>query len=144
MKRPVYLDYNATTPTDPEVADEMLPYIHSSFGSPSSSYSPGRTNRDAIDIARNRVANLINAKPEEIVFTSGGTESNNHAIRGAVFANKEKGNHIITSSIEHPAVTEVCRYLNTLGFEITYVPVDIHGKVVRMMLKMQSVQILSL
>lgn len=129
MKKPVYLDYNATTPIDPEVVNEMLPFIQSSFGNPSSSYSIGRINKDAIDIARNRVADLIHAKPEEIVFTSGGTESNNHAIRGAVFANKEKGKHIITSSVEHPAVTEVCRYLNSLGYEITYVPVDMHGRV---------------
>lgn len=129
MKKPVYLDYNATTPIDPEVAKEMLPYIHSSYGNPSSSYSIGRMNREAIERARNQIADLINAKPEEIVFTSGGTESNNHAIRGAVFANKEKGKHIITSSVEHPAVTEVCRYLNSLGYEITYVPVDKHGKV---------------
>jgi cysteine desulfurase len=129
LKKPVYLDYNATTPIDPEVGKEMLPYIQSSFGNPSSSYSIGRINRDAIDIARNRVANSINAKPDEIIFTSGGTESNNHAIRGAVFANKEKGKHIITSSVEHPAVTEVCRYLHALGYEITYVHVDNHGKV---------------
>lgn len=129
MKKTVYLDYNATTPIDPEVADEMLPYIHSSFGNPSSSYSLGRINREAIDLARKQVADLINANPEEIVFTSGGTESNNHAIRGIALANKEKGKHIITSSVEHPAVLEVCRYLNSLGYEITYVPVDSHGKV---------------
>ena len=129
MKKPVYLDYNATTPIDPEVADEMLPYINSSFGNPSSSYSIGRINREAIYSARDQVAGLINAKPEEIVFTSGGTESNNHAIRGIALANKEKGRHIITSYVEHPSVIEVCRHLNSLGYEITYVPVDIHGKV---------------
>lgn len=129
MKKPVYLDYNATTPIDPEVADEMLPYIHSSFGNPSCSYSPGRINREAINIARKQVADLINANPEEIVFTSGGTESNNHAIRGIAFAGKEKGKHVITSTVEHPAVTEVCRYLNSQGYEITYIPVDMHGKV---------------
>ena len=106
MEKPVYLDYNATTPIDPEVANEMLPYIQSFFGNPSSSYSIGRTNKEAINKARKQVADLINAKPEEIVFTSGGTESNNHAIRGIAFANKEKGKHIITSSVEHPAVTK--------------------------------------
>lgn len=129
MKKPVYLDYNATTPIDPEVADEMLPYIRSSFGNPSSPYTPGRITREAINIARKQVADLVNANPEEIVFTSGGTESNNHAIRGIALANKEKGKHIITSSVEHPAVLEVCRYLNSLGYEITRVPVDSHGKV---------------
>ncbi len=129
MKNPVYLDYNATTPIDPEVADEMLPYIRSSFGNPSSSYSPGRINREAINMARQQVADLINARPEEIVFTSGGTESNNHAIRGVALANKETGKHIITSSVEHPAVLEVCRHLSSMGYEITYVPVDSHGKV---------------
>jgi len=129
VKKPVYLDYNATTPIDPEVADEMLPYIRSSFGNPSSPYTPGRITREAINIARKQVADLVNANPEEIVFTSGGTESNNHAIRGIALANKEKGKHIITSSVEHPAVLEVCRYLNSLGYEITRVPVDSHGKV---------------
>jgi len=129
MDKPVYLDYNATTPIDQEVANEMLPYIQSFFGNPSSSYSIGRDNKGAVNRARKQVADLINAKPEEIVFTSGGTESNNHAIRGIAFANKEKGKHIITSSVEHPAVTEVCRYLNSFGYEITYLPVDTFGKV---------------
>ncbi len=129
MRNPVYLDYNATTPIDPEILAEMLPYIRSSYGNPSSSYSIGRDNKEAVNRARKKVADLINAKPEEIVFTSGGTESNNHAIRGIALANKEKGRHIITSSIEHPAVTEVCRYLNSQGYEITYVPVDMYGKV---------------
>ena len=129
MGKPVYLDYNATTPIDPEVVNEMIPYIRTYFGNPSSSYSIGRSNREAINRARKQVASLINAKPEEIFFTSGGTESNNHAIRGTAIANKEKGKHIITSAIEHPAVTEVCRYLNSLGYEITYLPVDTYGKV---------------
>lgn len=129
MEKQVYLDYNATTPIDPEVANEMLPYIQTYFGNPSSSYSIGRINKEAISRARKQVADLLNASPEEIVFTSGGTESNNHAIRGIAFANKEKGKHIITSSVEHMAVTEVCRYLNSLGYEITYLPVDHFGKV---------------
>lgn len=128
MNRPVYLDYNATTPIDPEVVQEMLPFIHGSFGNPSSSYAIGRKNKEAIIKARLQVADLINASPDEIIFTSGGTESNNHAIRGIAFANRDKGKHIITSAIEHPAVTEVCAYLNSLGFEITYVPVDRNGK----------------
>lgn len=129
MKKPVYLDYNATTPIDPEVASAMIPYIQTYFGNPSSSYSIGKGNKEVINRAREQVANLINAKPEEIIFTSGGTESNNHAIRGIAFANKNKGKHIITSSVEHPAVTEVCKYLNSLGYEITYLPVDIFGMV---------------
>ena len=129
MEKPVYLDYNATTTIDPEVATEMLPYLQTHFGNPSSSYSIGRHNKEAVERAREQVANLINAKPEEIIFTSGGTESNNHAIRGIAFANKDKGKHIITSSIEHPAVTEVCIYLNSLGYEITWLPVDTFGAV---------------
>ena len=129
MVTPVYLDYNATTPIDPEVANEMLPYIQNFFGNPSSSYAIGRSNKEAINRARQQVAALINADPEEIVFTSGGTESNNHAIRGIAFANKEKGKHIITSAIEHPAVTEVCNYLSSFGWDITYLPVDRNGKV---------------
>ena len=129
MEKAIYLDYNATTPIDREVVNEMMPYFQTFYGNPSSSYSIGRSNKEAIAKARKRVAGLINAKPEEIIFTSGGTESNNHAIRGITFANKEKGRHIITSSIEHPSITEVCRYLNSLGFEITYLPVDSFGTV---------------
>ena len=128
MEKPIYLDYNATTPIDPEVANEMAPFIQTFFGNPSSSYSIGRSNKEVINRARKQVAGLINAKPEEIVFTSCGTESNNHAIRGIALANKEKGKHIITSSVEHPAVIEVCKYLNLLGYEITYIPVDIIWK----------------
>lgn len=129
MNEPVYLDYNATTPIDPEVVDEMLPYLRTHFGNPSSSYSLGRKSKDAVIRARGQVADLIHAHPDEIIFTGGGTESNNMAIRGIAFANREKGKHIITSMIEHPAVTEVCRYLETLGWEVTYLPVDRYGKV---------------
>lgn len=129
MDNPIYLDYNATTPIAPEVAEEILPYIQTWFGNPSSSYSIGRKSKEAIIQAREQVANLINAKPEEIIFTSGGTESNNHAIRGAVLANSEKGKHIITSQVEHPAVTEVCKSLEKQGYEITWLPVDSFGKV---------------
>ena len=128
MNNPLYLDYNATTPIDPEVVEEMLPFIHGSFGNPSSSYAIGKKNKEAVNKARIQVADLINAEPGEIIFTSGGTESNNHAIRGIAFANRDKGKHIITSAIEHPAVTEVCDYLYSLGFEITYLPVDRNGK----------------
>jgi len=129
MEKPVYLDYNATTPIDPEVASEMLPYIQTFFGNPSSSYAIGRTSKEAIIKARKQVAGLINAKPDEIVFTSCASESNNLAIHGFVLANRDKGKHIITSAVEHPAVTEVCKYLTTLGYEITYLPVDSFGRV---------------
>ncbi len=129
MGKPIYLDYNATTPIAPEVAEEMLPYIQAHFGNPSSSYAVGRYNKEAIEKARMQVANLIGASSDEIIFTSGGTESNNHAIRGAVFANSEKGKHIITSQVEHPAVTEVCSYLEKQGYEITRLSVNAFGKV---------------
>ena len=129
MSELIYLDYNATTPIAPEVTEEMLPYIQSHFGNPSSSYAIGKHNKEAIEKARMQVAKLIGASPEEIIFTSGGTESNNHAIRGAVFANQQKGKHIITSQVEHPAVTEVCYYLEKQGYEITWLQVDFIGKV---------------
>jgi len=122
---PVYLDYNATTPIDPEVAEEMIPYIKSHFGNPSSSYPIGRFSKEAMIRSRAQVAGLINADPGEIIFTSCATEANNLAIRG--IAQKNKGKHMITSSIEHPAVIEVCRYLETQGFEVTYLPVDHSG-----------------
>jgi cysteine desulfurase len=125
----IYLDFNATTPIASEVADEMRPYIDNYFGNPSSIHSYGIKSKLGIEKARKQVAALINCHPEEIIFTSGGTESNNFAIRGIAFANIRKGNHIITSSIEHPAVIEVCRYLEKHGFEITYLPVDKYGMV---------------
>ena len=129
MGKPIYLDYNATTPVDPEVAKEMIPYIESLYGNPSSSYSIGRSNKEAVEKARAQVAKLINCQPEEIYFTSCATESNNLAIKGIAWANRDKGRHIITSEIEHPAVTEVCKYLSSQGFEITYLPVDQYGRV---------------
>ena len=129
MKNPIYLDYNATTPVDQEVAKKMSPYIESFYGNPSSSYLIGRSNKEAVEKARAQVAGLINCLPEEIVFTSCATESNNLAIKGIAWANKNKGRHIITSEIEHPAVTEVCKYLSSQGFEITYLPVDKYGRV---------------
>lgn len=129
MSNPVYLDYNATTPVDKEVLAEMLPFLSEWFGNPSSSYKIGSKNKEAIEIARQQVAELIGAHTDEIVFTSGGTESNNHAIRGIAFANRHKGKHIVTSTVEHPAVLEVCSYLEKFGFETTLVPVDKNGKV---------------
>ena len=125
----IYLDYNATTPIASEVADAMRPYIDNYFGNPSSVHSYGIKSKLGVENARKQVAQLINCNPEEIIFTSGGTESNNYAIRGIAFAHKFRGNHIITSSIEHPAVIEVCKFLERQGFEVTYLPVDKYGMV---------------
>ncbi len=125
--KPIYLDYNATTPIDPEVAAAMLPYIREHFGNPSSTHAYGVDARRGVEKARGQVAALLNCSPAEILFTSGGTESNNHAIKGAAWAHRGKGNHIITSAFEHPAVTEVCEYLAADGFDITCVPVDAQG-----------------
>ena len=125
----VYLDYNATTPIDPQVAEAMLPYIHGLFGNPSSSHSFGRTARQGVDRARRQVAGLLGCGEDGLIFTSGGTEANNHAIKGVAGAYRERGNHIITSLVEHPAVTEVCRYLEGQGFRVTYLPVDEYGSV---------------
>jgi len=125
--RPIYLDYNATTPIDREVLEAMKPYLEEHFGNPSSSHWYGVQAKEAVEKARGQVADLLNCSPGEIIFTSGGTESNNFAIKGAAFANRHKGNHIIISSIEHDAVTEVCRYLETKGFPLSYVPVDEAG-----------------
>ena len=124
---PIYLDYNATTPVDPVVADAMRPYIELLFGNPSSSHEFGSATKRAVEHARAQVAALINANPDEIIFTSGGTEANNMALKGAAMARKSLGNHIITSEIEHPAVLEVCRYLEHNGFHVTYLPVDSYG-----------------
>ncbi|MDP3432204.1 MAG: cysteine desulfurase family protein [Bacteroidota bacterium] len=129
MEKPIYLDYNATTPVDPEVAKEMTPYIESFYGNPSSSYSIGRSNKEAVEKARAQVAELINCQAEEIYFTSCATESNNLAIKGIAWANSDKGRHIITSAIEHPAVTEVCKYLSSQGYDITWLQVDQYGRV---------------
>lgn len=128
---PIYLDYNATTPIAKEVADAMRPYLDDYFGNPSSSHSYGVKTKLAVENARKQVAQLLHCEASEIVFTSGGTESNNYAIKGIAFANQQKGNHIITSSVEHPAVFEVCKYLERFGFEITYLPVDEFG-IIRM------------
>ena len=127
--KPIYLDYNATTPIDHEVAEVMKPYLEEFFGNPSSSHWYGIRAKKAIEIARSQVADLLGCQPDEIIFTSGGSESNNYAIKGVTFANRIKGNHIITSAIEHPAVTEVCKYLETKEFRVTYLPVDECGLV---------------
>lgn len=129
MNAPVYLDYNATTPLDPEVIAAMRPYLEEHFGNPSSGHAYGDPPRRAVTEARAQVAALLHCAPDEIVFTSGGTESNNYALKGAACATRSRGNHIITSAIEHPAVTEVCVWLAQRGFEITTLPVDEHGLV---------------
>jgi cysteine desulfurase len=125
----IYLDYNATTPINKEVAEEMLPYLTEHFGNPSSSHSYGLITKKAVENARKQVANLLNCTPSEIIFTSGGTEANNYAIKGYAFANQHRGNHIVTTVIEHPAVIEVCKFLETKGFRISYIPVDENGLV---------------
>ena len=129
MPKPIYLDYNATTPHDPEVIEAMRPYFEEEFGNPSSSHYYGSKPKQAVIKAREQVASLLNCAPEEIIFTSGGTESNNFAIKGCAESFGHKGNHIITSQIEHPAVLEVCRFLGKNGFEVTYLPVDEFGLV---------------
>lgn len=127
--RRIYLDHAATTPTRPEVVKAMLPFFADAFGNPSSIYSYGQEAKGAVEEARTKVAELIGARSEEIIFTSGGTESDNHALKGVAFANEHKGNHIITTSIEHHAVLEACKFLEKRGFQITYLPVDEYGLV---------------
>ena len=125
------MDYAATTPVDKEVMKEMIPYFDKIYGNPSSIHGFGREAFDAIEAAREKVANLINAKPDEIVFTSGGTESDNLGVKGVAFKNKNKrgskGYHIITSAIEHPAVLETCKHMEKLGFNVKFLPVDKYG-----------------
>ena len=125
----LYLDYNATTPIDPQVAAAMLPYIHDYFGNPSSGHSFGLAARAAVDQAREQAAALLGCPADDLIFTSGGTEANNHALKGVAAAYRSQGNHIITSAVEHPAVTEVCRWLESQGCRVTYLPVDGDGLV---------------
>jgi cysteine desulfurase len=127
MASPVYLDYNATTPLDPEVIEAMRPFFEEEFGNPSSKHWYGIAPKQAVEKARGQVAGLLNCSSEEILFTSGGTESNNHAIIGIARAYRNSGNHIITSQVEHPAVLEVCDFLAKEGFDISCLPVDRHG-----------------
>lgn len=125
----IYLDHAATTPTDPKVVEAMQPYFSEKYGNPSSIHSFGQETKSAVEAAREKVARLIGAKPEEIVFTSGGTEADNYAIEGVAYAQESKGKHIITSAIEHHAVTKCCEFLKKRGFEITHLPVDKYGLV---------------
>jgi cysteine desulfurase len=130
MKRQrIYLDFNASTPIAPEVAEAMRPFLSEHFGNPSSQHWAGIPAKEAVEHARQQVAELLQCSPDEIVFSSGGSESNNHAIKGVFFTLREKGNHIITTQIEHPAVINPCRFLEKFGAEVTFVPVDRHGEV---------------
>ncbi len=127
--RQIYLDHNATTPVDKRVLEAMLPNYRDVFGNPSSAHAQGRAARVCLDLAREQVAALIGAHPAEITFTSGGTESDNLAITGTVRALKDKGNHIITSRVEHPAVLNTCEELRKEGFTIGFIPVDSYGRI---------------
>uniref|UniRef100_A0A7C5Z188 Cysteine desulfurase IscS n=1 Tax=Caldicellulosiruptor owensensis TaxID=55205 RepID=A0A7C5Z188_9FIRM len=123
----VYFDHAATTPLKKEVLDEMMPYLTEQYGNPSTIYKLGREAKKAVELARERVAKALNADIQEIYFTSGGTESDNWALKGVAFANRDKGKHIITTTIEHHAVLHPLKYLEGLGFEVTYVPVESNG-----------------
>jgi cysteine desulfurase len=125
----IYLDFNASTPIAPEVADVVRPFLKKHFGNPSSQHWAGRPAREAIEHAREQVAGVLQCSPSEVVFTSGGTESNNHALKGTFFALRGKGNHIITTRIEHPAVLNPCRFLERLGARVSYIDVDRYGRV---------------
>ncbi|WP_302504280.1 cysteine desulfurase NifS [Geoalkalibacter halelectricus] len=125
----IYMDYNATTPLRPEVLEAMLPFYREHFGNPSSVHWAGRMVSGAVEKAREQVARLINASPAEIVFTSCGSEGDNLALKGTVEALKDKGNHIITTAVEHPAVLNTCEFLEKNGCEVTYLPVDAEGMI---------------
>ena len=124
----IYFDHAATTPVLPQVMDTMLPYFQQFYGNPSSVHREGRKVRSLIEQARSVIADGLEADPRQIVFTSGGTEADNTALVGVAMANKEKGNHIITSSIEHHAILHTCEFLQGQGFEVTYLPVDESGE----------------
>jgi cysteine desulfurase len=129
MKKRIYMDHNATTPLREEVLEAMLPYLRDEFGNASSLHAWGIRARRAVEAARETVAAALGAQPREIIFTGSGTEADNQAIKGVAFANRNKGDHIITSRIEHKAVLETCEYLEKHGFRVTYLPVDRYGMV---------------
>jgi cysteine desulfurase len=127
---PIYLDYNATTPLDPAVLAAMRPYLEQHFGNPSSSHAYGQAARAGVVAARAQVAALLGCAPDEVVFTGGGSEADNLALIGVALAHRARGDHLVTTQIEHPAVLETCRYLERrLGFRVTYLPVDAQGQV---------------
>ncbi|MEW9667814.1 cysteine desulfurase family protein [Ammoniphilus sp. 3BR4] len=125
----VYLDYNASTPIDQRVVEAMKPFWEKHYGNPSTTHWAALSAKQAVERARRQVASLLGCDPSEVIFTSGGSEANNHALKGVYYALKEKGNHIITTAIEHPAIIQPCRFLERLGAEVTYVGVDEHGRV---------------
>ncbi len=127
--RPIYLDYNASTPIAPEVLAAMRPFLDGAYGNPSSGHWAGNPAREAVERARGQLARLLGCANDEVVFTSGGSEANNHALKGVAFALRNKGDHIVTSTIEHPATLAPCEHLAKLGYRITYVPVDRLGRV---------------
>jgi cysteine desulfurase len=127
--RHIYLDYNASTPIDPAVAAAMQPFLDGRYGNPSSGHWASAEAKAALENARSQVAALLNCQADEIVFTSGGSEANNLALKGVFFALRDKGNHIVTTAIEHPAIVEPCRFLERLGAEVTYLPVDGTGRI---------------
>lgn len=129
MTKRIYADHSATTPLRKEVLDEMMPYLTENYGNPSSIYAEGRACKKAVETAREKVAGAIGASPKEIYFTGSGSEADNWAIKGAAYALREKGNHIITSAVEHHAVLHTCKALEKEGFEVTYLPVDEFGMV---------------
>jgi cysteine desulfurase len=129
MQQPVYFDYAATTCIDKRVLETMLPYFSTFYGNASSLHTPGTEARDILTRSRSQIANCIGAQPDEIIFTSGGTEANNMAVKGIAFANRHKGNHIIVSAIEHDCVINSCKWLEEQGFYITYLPVNNEGLV---------------
>ncbi len=127
MTKQIYLDSGATTKVDPEVIKSMQPYFDEIYGNASSSHSKGEEAKQALEESRKTIAKALNAKPKEIIFTSGGTESNNFAIKSIAFTNKDKGNHIITTKVEHDCILESCKWLEKQGFNITYLDVDNKG-----------------
>jgi cysteine desulfurase len=129
MSRRIYLDFNASTPIAPEAIEAMRPFLADHYGNPSSLHWAGMPAKDAVEKARGKVAGLLGCDPTEVVFTSGGSESNNHAIKGIFFANRDRGEHIITTAVEHPATLNPCRFLEKLGAKVTVLPVDRHGMV---------------
>src|SRR5262249_29187791 len=125
----IYLDYNASTPVDPRVAAAMRPFLEGDFGNPSSGHWASIPAKHALETARGQVASLLGSSPEEVIFTSGGSEANNLALKGIYFALAHKGRHIITTQVEHPAILGPCRFLARLGASVTYLPVDREGRV---------------
>jgi cysteine desulfurase len=127
VSRRIYLDFNASTPIAPEAVEAMRPFLTDHYGNPSSLHWAGAPAKDAVEKARGQVAGLLGCDPTEVVFTSGGSESNNHAIKGIFFANRDRGEHIVTTAVEHPAILNPCRFLEKLGAKVTVLPVDRHG-----------------